>query len=74
MNRREDHHEAIKIKGGFTESLAQVTQDSIPGSKFDNDQVNHSLGTIKELNESTRKLDVSFCSLIKLVFVVVAII
>ena len=38
-------------------NLAKVTQDSIPVSKFDNDQVNHSLGTMKELRESTRKLE-----------------
>ena len=38
-------------------SLAKVTQDSIPVSKFDNDQVNHSPGTMKELKESTPKLD-----------------
>ena len=38
-------------------SLAKVTQDPIPVSKFDNDQVNHSPGTVKELKESTQKLD-----------------
>ena len=38
-------------------SLAKVAQDSIPVSKFDNDQVNHSPGTMKELKESTPKLD-----------------
>ena len=38
-------------------SLAKVTQDSIPVSMFDNDQVNHSPGTMKELEESTPKPD-----------------
>ena len=38
------------------ESLAKVTQGSIPVSKFDS-EVNHSPSTVKELNESTPKLD-----------------
>ena len=46
------HHES-----DFSKSLAKVIQDSIPVNKFDNDQVNHSLGTVKELIESTPKLD-----------------
>ena len=46
-----------KSKSDYTKSLEKVTQDTIPVSKFDNDQVNLSLGTVKDLNESTRKLD-----------------
>ena len=57
MNQREDYHEAIKSKSDCTKSLVKVTQDSIPVNKFDNDQVNHSLGKEKELNESTPRLD-----------------
>ena len=38
-------------------SLAKVTHDSIPVSKLENDQVNHSPGTMKELKVSTPKLD-----------------
>ena len=38
-------------------SPAKATQDSIPVSKFDNDQVKRSPGTMKELKKSTPKLD-----------------
>ena len=44
-----------KLKSDYMNSLAKVTQDSIPVSKSDND--NHSFGTAKELKESTPKLD-----------------
>ena len=37
-------------------SLAKVTQNSIPVNKFDNDQVNQSLGTVKELKVLSPKL------------------
>ena len=40
-----------KSKSHHTKRLAKVTQDSIPVNNFDNDQVNHSLGTMKELRE-----------------------
>ena len=38
-------------------SLEKRTQDSIPVSKFDNDQVNHLPGTMKEMKESTPERD-----------------
>ena len=57
MNQREDYHEAIKIKDRLDEECGKVTQDSVLLSKFDNEQVNHSLGTMKELKESTPKKD-----------------
>ena len=40
-----------------TKNLATLTQDFVPMSKFDSDQVNHSLGKMKDLSESTPKLD-----------------
>ena len=46
-----------KSKSDYTKSLEKVTQDTIPVSKFDNDKVNFSPGTVKDLKESTRKLD-----------------
>ena len=35
--------------------MATPIQDFIPGSKFDNDQLNHSLGTMKALSVSTQR-------------------
>ena len=46
-----------KSKSEFSKRLAKVTQDSNPVSKFDNDQVNHSLNTMKELKELSPELD-----------------
>ena len=43
-------------KNDFLKSLAKLTQDSIPVSKFDSDQVNHSLGAMKALSVSTQRL------------------
>ena len=61
----------------FSKSLAKVIQDSIPVNKFDTHQVNifawHSEGTGTSRPQNWMEM-VSFCSLIKLIFVVVAII
>ena len=56
------------------ESLAKVTQYSIPVSNFDNDQVNHSLGTMKDSKSRLQNWMemVPFCSLIMFIFVVLA--
>ena len=65
-----------KSKNDCVKCLAKLTQDSIPVSKFDNEQVNHSLGKEKGLSESSRNwLEVIHLeSVSKLVFFVVAII
>ena len=39
----------------YVKSLAKLTQDFIPVSKFDSDQVNRSLGTMKGLSVSIPK-------------------
>ena len=74
MNQREVYHEAINIKD---EESEKWTQDSIPVSKFDNDQVNHLHGTMKEMKEPTPETGwrwYFFNSLIKLIFDVLEII
>ena len=48
----------IRLSGGHNadiKNLATLTQDFIPGSKFDSDQINHSLGTMKALCVSTQR-------------------
>ena len=39
----------------YINNLAKLTPDFIPGSKFDSDQTNYSLGTTKALNVSTQR-------------------
>ena len=51
MNQREDQDIFAKF---YINNPATLTQDFIPGCKFDNDQINHSLGTTKDLNVSTQ--------------------
>ena len=45
-----------KSKSDHMKSLVKVTQDFIPVSNFNNDQVNQSPGTMKELSVSTQRL------------------
>ena len=44
-----------ELKNDFIKSLEKMTQDFIPVSKFDSDQVNHSPGTMKALSVSTHR-------------------
>ena len=44
-----------EFKSDYIKSLARLRQDFIPVSKFDSDQVNHSLGTMKALSVSTQR-------------------
>ena len=57
MNQREDYHKVIKIKERLHEESEKESQEFISVSRFENDQVSHSSGTMKGLKESTPKLD-----------------
>ena len=54
MNQLEDYQEAKRIKERLFQESGQK-KDFIPGSKFDSDHINHSLGTMKALSASTQR-------------------